>query len=217
MGPETLATVVPRALRLPPPLALQLARELPPPLPLTRHLTVVPMKYLSIGILRTRPRKVSVVPPGEVGSAAAVQPAEEPEAVDPGGAVGAVHKDDAAAVVLAKYTKVADGADGTNNYTAPAKLAGAAANLAAAAANHTAAANLAAARRTLEPYANLHVKSPLASVPGCVPADATNLPLVLAAASSAGNTAEAARAVHLAVHSLVFSVVFHLASARFSP
>ena len=120
------------------------------------------MKYLSIGILRTRPRKVSVVPPGEVGSAAAVQPAEEPEAVDPGGAVGAVPKDDAAAVVLAKYTKVADGADGTNNYTAPAKLAGAAANLAAAAANRAAAApnnqqageNFAAARRTVQPHAN---------------------------------------------------------------
>ena len=178
------------------------------------------MKYLSIGILRTRPRKVSVVPPGEVGSAAAVQPAEEPEAVDPGGAVGAVHKDDAAAVVLAKYTKVADGADGTNNYTAPAKLAGAAANLAAAVANRAAAApnnqqageNFAAARRTVQPHVNpshrLHHPFP----PGTGWLHSAGGPSCLVPAPSADVCLEPVVAVHLhrgVLRFLVLEVVGH--------
>ena len=74
---ETLATVFPRALLLPPPLALQLARELGthlPPVRLTRHLTVVPRKYLMVG---TGSLLLPVLP-GEVGAAAAVQPADQP-------------------------------------------------------------------------------------------------------------------------------------------
>ena len=119
------------------------------------------------------------------------------------------------------------------NYAAEANLAAAAGKLVGTPPNHTAAGNLAAAaRRTSGPHANLHSHSPLAAGSACL-AEAGTSPVVasssggvapssgqpssvVAVASYAGITAEAARTVPRPSGvevPVVFAVVFHRGSA----